>query len=219
MSPLALIFWHETWLSLFLWTEILCLVAAMILHYIGQSSVRRNPDDYVYHFAKVWWTTFRQTPSPISKPRMIDVDADEDQGPLMDLIDEEAIAELAKPAPEPRDDEDEGHGADDEESGGRESAAEPAAGGMRVATLSVRVIPQQSTDEVVGWQGKTLRIRVTASAEGGQANKAVIELLSSALGLRPHQVQLKRGHYDEQKTLSIAGLTQPELDERLSTFS
>lgn len=213
MSPVALIFWHETWLSLFLWTEVLCLLAAAILHYIGQSSVRRNPDDYVYHFSKVWWTTFRQKPSPIRAPRMIDVDADEtDKGPLMDLIDEEAIAELGRPAAEPSDD-------DDDSEAPEQADADQVAGGMRVSTLTVRVIPQQSNDEVVGWQGKTLKIRVTAAEEGGQANKAVIELLSSTLGLRPHQVQLKRGHYEEQKTLSIAGLTQPELDERLSTFS
>jgi uncharacterized protein YggU (UPF0235/DUF167 family) len=216
-TPLSLIFWTETWLSLILWTEILCLVAAAILHYVGQSSVRRNPDDYVYHFARVWWTTFRQKPSPIRAPRMIDVDADDmdKRGPLMDLIDEDAIAELAKPAPEP-DDEDSPRQrvpADDEDADDQPSAA------PRVATLNVRVIPQQSSDEVVGFQGKTLKIRVTASEEGGQANKAVIELLSSALGLRPHQVQLKRGHYDELKVFSIAGLTQPELDERLTTFS
>lgn len=218
MGILALIFWHETWLSMILWTELLCLVAAMILHYVGQSSVRRNPDDYVYHFARVWWTTFKQSPSPIRAPKMIDVDGDDDSksAPLMDLIDEEAIAELARPAADRKSNDD---GEEDSESSDEDGAPATAASTMRVATLTVRVIPQQSNDEVVGWAGKTLKIRVTAAEEGGQANKAVIELLSSALGLRPHQVQLRRGHYDDQKTFAIAGLTQPELDEKLSTFS
>jgi uncharacterized protein YggU (UPF0235/DUF167 family) len=215
MPTLSFIFWHETWLSLIFWAEILSLVAAMIFHYVGQASVRRNPDDYVYHFSRVWWTTFRQKPSPISAPRMIDVDADEDgdKGPLMDLIDEDAIAALANPEAEPR--RPRRAASDDDES---EGEGDGGAVGTRVANLTVRVVTQQSNDEIVGWQGNALKIRVTAGAEGGQANKSVIELLASSLGLRPHQVQLKRGHYDEQKSFSIAGLTQAELDERLSSF-
>ncbi|HZZ42445.1 MAG TPA: DUF167 family protein [Tepidisphaeraceae bacterium] len=212
MDPiLAIIFWHETFLSLVLWAEILCLVAATILHYIGQTSVRRNPDDYVYHFSRVWWTTFRQKPSPIRAPRMIDVDADDDsKAPLMDLVDEDAIEALGRPAREVDDDDGERGESSDEQS---------ASSGMRVANLTVRVISQQSTDEIVGFHGRALKIRVTASEDGGQANKSVIELLAVTLGLRPHQIQLKRGHYEEQKTLAIAGITQADLDERLSTFS
>jgi uncharacterized protein YggU (UPF0235/DUF167 family) len=211
MPSLALIFWHESLLSLILWGEILCLFAALVLRYIGESAVRRNPDDYVFHFSRVWWTTFKQTPSPVSAPRMIDVDGDEEggRGPLMDLVDEDAIAELGRPARV------KGEEGDDGESG--DAGGEAA--GMRVSTLVVRVVPGQGADEVVGWVGNALKIRVMASAEGGQANKAVIELLASTLGVRGHQVQLKRGHYDEQKTLSIAGMTQGELDERLAAFS
>lgn len=214
MNLLSLIFqFGERGLSLIAWAEVLFIAAMVILHYVGRSSVRRNPDDYVYHFARVWWATFRRKPSPVSRPRMIDADpGDEEKGPLMDLIDEDAIAALGEPKQEATDDEagaGEGVGAGDEQS----------APGMRVATLTVRVIPQSGNDEVVGWMGRALKIRVTAAAEGGQANKALIELLSSTLGVRPHQIQLKRGHYEEQKVLQFSGLSQSELEERLAAFS
>jgi uncharacterized protein (TIGR00251 family) len=206
------VFWTETWLSLICWAELLWLGAAGILYYIGKNSVKRNPDDYVYHFAKLWWATFKLKPSPIRAPRMIDVEGDQegDRGALMDFVDEDAIAELGKAFEEPAEE-------SQEEEAPREVGEQAA--GTRSASLTVRVIPNSSADEVVGWMGKALKIRVTAAQEGGQANKSVIELLSSTLGLRPHQIQLKRGHYEEQKVLQISGITQSDLDERLSTFS
>jgi uncharacterized protein YggU (UPF0235/DUF167 family) len=53
-----------------------------------------------------------------------------------------------------------------------------------VTRLSLRVQPRASRDEIVGWQGTTLRLRVTAPPVRGAANTAVRTALATALGVR-----------------------------------
>ena len=48
--------------------------------------------------------------------------------------------------------------------------------------LKVKVLPNSSRDEVCGYLGGALKIKVRAIPESGKANKAVIALLASTLG-------------------------------------
>ena len=59
--------------------------------------------------------------------------------------------------------------------------------------LAVRVQPGASRDEIVGWQGAALRVRVSAPPQDGRANAAVARLLAAALGVAPSTVELVRG--------------------------
>ena len=59
--------------------------------------------------------------------------------------------------------------------------------------LAVRVQPGASRDEIVGWQGAALRVRVSAPPRDGRANAAVARLLAAALGVAPSTVELVRG--------------------------
>jgi hypothetical protein len=52
-----------------------------------------------------------------------------------------------------------------------------------IATVKVKVVPASSRNRVAGWLGGTLKVTVTAPAEGGKANAAVTTTLAEALGL------------------------------------
>ena len=82
--------------------------------------------------------------------------------------------------------------------------------------LRVRVQPKSSKNEVVGYRGGTLRLRVTAPPEGGRANEAVISLLADALDLPKSQVEIVRGHASRDKLL-VVWLTSEEIKRRLES--
>ena len=69
--------------------------------------------------------------------------------------------------------------------------------------LSVRVQPRARRDEVVGWQGTTLRVRVTAPPAEGRANQAVIALLADALGVPRSSIELVSGVAGRDKLVRI----------------
>lgn len=69
--------------------------------------------------------------------------------------------------------------------------------------LAVRVTPNASADALSIEAGQ-LRARVTAVPEGGKANRAVIALVSRALGTPPARIELVRGATARDKALKIA---------------
>jgi len=71
------------------------------------------------------------------------------------------------------------------------------------ALLSIRVQPRARRDEVVGWQGTTLRLRVTAPPAEGRANQAVIALLAEALGVPRSSIGLVSGAGARDKVVRI----------------
>jgi len=82
-------------------------------------------------------------------------------------------------------------------------------------TVKVRVKPGASQDQLVGWEGETLRIRLRARAIEGKANRSLVELLASALGLRPWQVELLRGEQSREKLVGLDLPSTEELHRRL----
>ncbi len=90
--------------------------------------------------------------------------------------------------------------------------------------LAVRVQPNARTNEVTGWAadgqgGELLRIRLRAPAIEGKANAALIEFLSTVLGLRPRQITLERGDKSREKIVLVDGLTGDEIRARLALVS
>ncbi len=82
------------------------------------------------------------------------------------------------------------------------------------ALLHVRVQPRARRNEVLGWQGEALRVRVTAAPEAGRANRAVTGLLVEALGLPPASVELVRGARARDKLFRVAHLSLADLRAR-----
>jgi uncharacterized protein len=90
--------------------------------------------------------------------------------------------------------------------------------GQRLAgcTLGLKVIPNASRDEVAGWLGDALKVKVQAPALDGRANAALVELLADRLGLSRRAVVLVRGDKSRQKVVRVEGLTRTEVQQRLA---
>jgi uncharacterized protein (TIGR00251 family) len=72
--------------------------------------------------------------------------------------------------------------------------------------LAVRVTPRASRDEVAGWSGDELEVRVVAPPDGGKANAAVCSAVARAIGLPKSRVSVRRGSTSRHKVLEITGL-------------
>jgi uncharacterized protein YggU (UPF0235/DUF167 family) len=57
-----------------------------------------------------------------------------------------------------------------------------------------------------------------APPEGGRANKALVEVLRAALGLKRSQVELLSGETSRAKRFLIRGLAKAELEARVVTL-
>lgn len=76
---------------------------------------------------------------------------------------------------------------------------------MSAWTLKVRVTPRSSRDEVEGWDGEMLHVRVTARPAEGQANEACRDLLAKTLGVSRGRVRLMHGTRSREKVFEIDG--------------
>jgi len=83
------------------------------------------------------------------------------------------------------------------------------------ATLSVRVQPRASRNEVAGLDGDTLKIRLTAPPVEGEANEACLAFLAKLLDLSPSRLAIIQGERSRSKVVRITGLTQDEVHARL----
>ena len=84
------------------------------------------------------------------------------------------------------------------------------------ATLSVRVQPRASRNEVAGLVGDTLKIKLTASPVEGAANDACLAFLAKLLDLAPSRLAIIQGERSRNKVVRITGLTQTEVTARLA---
>lgn len=80
-----------------------------------------------------------------------------------------------------------------------------------MATLAVHVTPKSGRDEVAGWRGSELSVRVTAPPEGGKANSAVCKVIANVLGVPKTSVRVVRGDSARHKVLEVEGLGETEL--------
>lgn len=82
--------------------------------------------------------------------------------------------------------------------------------------LQLKVVPGASRENVAGWLGDVLKVRVRAPAERGKANAAVERLVAEALGVALNAVRITAGRTSPRKTLEISGLSLAEIHAKLS---
>jgi uncharacterized protein (TIGR00251 family) len=78
-------------------------------------------------------------------------------------------------------------------------------------TLAVHVTPRAGRDEVAGWHGDELGVRVTVPPEDGKANAAVCAVVAKALRVAKGRVTVLRGATSRHKLLELDGVTAEEL--------
>jgi uncharacterized protein (TIGR00251 family) len=83
------------------------------------------------------------------------------------------------------------------------------------ATLTVRVTPRASRNQIAGVAGGMLKVHLTAPPVEGAANAALLEFLARQLGLRRAQLTLISGASARQKLIRITGLSAQEIEKRL----
>jgi uncharacterized protein len=81
--------------------------------------------------------------------------------------------------------------------------------------LRLRVSPGARKTELVGRHGGAWKVRVSAPAENGRANAAVLKLLAERVGLPRRAVSLVSGHAAREKVVQVDGLDRDESERRL----
>ena len=81
----------------------------------------------------------------------------------------------------------------------------------QVIRLSVRLQPRSSSNEIVGLQGESLKVRVTAPPVEGMANEALIDFLSESLKISRRNVCIVSGHSSRTKLIEVRGVDLEEV--------
>jgi uncharacterized protein (TIGR00251 family) len=80
--------------------------------------------------------------------------------------------------------------------------------------LNVRVTPRSSQNKVVFREG-LVRVWVTSAPTDGQANEAVLQALSKALGIAPSRLSIVRGDTGRNKVVAVEGMDLHEITRKL----
>jgi uncharacterized protein (TIGR00251 family) len=82
-------------------------------------------------------------------------------------------------------------------------------------TLELKIIPNAPRNEIAGWLGPALKVKVHAPALEGRANDELLAFLAETLGVPRRSVTLLRGDKSRQKVVRIEGLDAAALQARL----
>lgn len=81
--------------------------------------------------------------------------------------------------------------------------------------IPLKVIPNAPKDEVVGWRGSNLTVKITAPPLDGRANDHLRRYLAEIFGVPSADVALLSGETSRRKTVQIMGISADEARRRL----
>jgi uncharacterized protein len=73
--------------------------------------------------------------------------------------------------------------------------------------FDVQVVPRASRDAIAGVHDRAIKIAITAPPVDGEANAAVIKLLSKLLGIPKKNLVIVRGETSRRKTIEARGVS------------
>ena len=86
--------------------------------------------------------------------------------------------------------------------------------GKEPIRIIVRVQPNASRNELLGFKDDILRLKIAAPPVKGKANQELIAFMSDILGIRKSNLTIEKGATGKKKVISITGLTQTQIIER-----
>lgn len=87
---------------------------------------------------------------------------------------------------------------------------------MEHCILQIKAAPNSAKDEIQGWLGDSLKVRVQAPPTDGKANDRLCAFIAEKLSLPKGAVTLVSGASSRQKRLSIQGLSEQQVRQRFA---
>ena len=81
--------------------------------------------------------------------------------------------------------------------------------------LKVIVQTRAACNEILGFRGDVLQVKVTAPPESGKANAAVLELVAKAVKVPKTSIRLVRGLTSREKVMAFDDLSTDDFRSRL----
>jgi uncharacterized protein (TIGR00251 family) len=82
--------------------------------------------------------------------------------------------------------------------------------------ISLHVYPNAPRNQVVGFSGGVLGVKVAAPPLKGQANRELVAFLGQLLGVSQGSLAILKGHTSRNKLIAVSGLSREEVVKRLS---
>ncbi|MBI2851496.1 MAG: DUF167 domain-containing protein [Chloroflexi bacterium] len=87
----------------------------------------------------------------------------------------------------------------------------------KTATIMVRVQPNARQNKIVRFAEGVWYIRIAAPAIEGKANETLVKFLGDALNVSKTSLSIKQGMRGRQKVITVSGLTQEQVTERMES--
>jgi uncharacterized protein (TIGR00251 family) len=84
-------------------------------------------------------------------------------------------------------------------------------------TLSIRIQPRASKNEIVTMMSGGLKIRLTAPPVDGAANEALVKFLADTLSIPRSHIEIVSGHTSREKIVRITGISDTEVKRLLNS--
>ncbi|MEA2711431.1 MAG: uncharacterized protein QOF78_4032 [Phycisphaerales bacterium] len=177
-------------------TEAVVIACMGLVGLISLFMAKQDPNDPVYVFCRTFWNEF------LFPPVVMSIDTGRMPSPVS-----RGGGGSSSRAEE---------ASDDDEFYGR--VQKDAQGRVQKVDLIVLVEPHAPSDVVVGRDGDGLKVQVAGEAGESRSNKALVEMVATAVGVKPFQVTLTKGHYQTRKTVQIQGVSPDEMQMRLASL-
>ena len=78
-----------------------------------------------------------------------------------------------------------------------------------------KIVPGSGRTQICGLLGGMVKFKVSAPAEKGRANNALLKYLAKKLGVKFRDIRIESGRASAVKRIAVDGLTAEELTGRL----